>query len=97
MDAPASEVSDIALLDSPDLVCVATTRDRELANDWRAALERANMPVWTQTITVRETGQSPTAVYLLYVRPGEAERAMRVLGPQPDLPIFPLAHLRHSG
>lgn len=84
------------LLDSPDLICVGTTRDEAQVGLWEATLTEAGIPVRTQTISVRQRGEPPDVVYLLYVRPSDEEAAMRALEPRPDLPIFPLAHLRQT-
>lgn len=96
VEVVSGDVTGGILLDSPELVCVATTRDRAQAARWQGALERVKIPVRTQTISVGQPGQPRETVYLLYVRPSDEEAAMRRLGPQPDLPIFPLAHLRQT-
>lgn len=82
--------------ESPELVCVATSSSAHEISMWRSALERAGVPTQVQTISVRQHGADARSAYLLYVRPGDEERAMRLIQLQPDRPIFPLAHLRHA-
>jgi hypothetical protein len=96
VEVVSGDAAGVTLLDPPEVVCVATTRDPAQVARWREKLERANMPVRTQTISVSQPGQPREVVYLLYVRPCDEEAAVQLLGSQPGLPIFPLAHLRQT-
>lgn len=86
----------VALAESPELVCVATSRDVNEVNRWRSLLMRFAIPVQVQTYSVREPGNHDRTVYLIYVNPNDEDLAVRLVQPQLDLPIFPLAHLRHT-
>lgn len=84
------------LLESPEVVCIATSRSAFDVGAWQAALNDAGIPFQVQTVSVREFRRHPRAVYLLYVSPADEQRATGLLRPRQDLPIFPLAHLRET-
>lgn len=96
MESKPSAPSEVALLDAPDLVCVSTSKSQLDVDLWQATLGAAGIPCQVQRVSVRDYRQAPRVAYLLYVHPADEERAMRLLQPRRDLPIFPLAHLRET-
>ena len=83
-------------VDPEDLVCVATSRDADRIDAWRAAMRENGVESRLQTVTARSRGREVEVVYLLYVAVEDEDTAARLLAGGLDGPIFPLAHLRHT-
>ncbi|MBX6341998.1 MAG: hypothetical protein IRY97_06025 [Thermomicrobiaceae bacterium] len=95
MDVEPEALAGQTPLEPLDLVCLATIRSEGDLARLQEALERAGVPHWTQTITVREPGRESGRVYVLYVSASDEARANACVHPDHrGLPTLPLAHLR---